>query len=399
MSEYKIPELLLTECDCCGTEIEESDITIISNGDGVCLYCIDNKYTLCGDCDEYSLNIELCETDEYNNVCESCISGHYTRCDWCDRISHNDYIRQLSHDIICLRCWDNDVIYCEDCGDPYHYEQISNGYCEECAEDNRSGNYNYDSSNFTYFKTVRETRYNGNLLYFGIELEVGSNSTSRFYDLISEYSPRIVMLTDDCSIYDSDIRYGVELVSHPATFNWLKDNRCIWSDILKAFRQNGVQSFSTASCGIHIHLSKNCFTHSHLYNFLKIIYENPKFTKFISQRGSMGYRWCSIKNEADREMIAKKADSKSSWEKYTAVNLVHDYSVEVRIFRGNLNERSFYKNIQYLHALFMFTKDFSRNNSSLTIDNYLRYVAIHKFMYNDLYEWLKEKGKINHEKE
>ncbi|KKK47988.1 hypothetical protein LCGC14_3149660, partial [marine sediment metagenome] len=213
-----------------------------------------------------------------------------------------------------MNCWDNNVRYCEGCEQPYHYESIRGSYCGCCAENNgsnRRDNYNYNSP-FIFYKTVREQRHNGNLLYFGIELEAGSDETSNFYSLISEYSPRIVMLTDDCSIYDNGIPYGVELVSHPATFNWLNENRNIWSGILRTFRRNGVQSFTTGTCGIHIHLSKNCFTHSHLYNFLKIIYENPKFTQLISQRGKMGNRWCSLENEAKQEQIAKKADDKRS---------------------------------------------------------------------------------------
>lgn len=391
-------KLILTECEVCGTETEECNVTHTQDG-YVCLHCFDNDYVSCDNCGEYAKKTDMTEMDDGKCVCDNC-EGHYTTCDWCD----DRVLRASLCEVdgcgsnVCRNCWDDRVGYCECCEDAYHNDYLSGGYCEGCEDERHmDGDYNYSYGSFTYFKTLREPRYNGNLLYFGIELEVGSDHCVSFYNLLGDYTPRIVMLTDDCSIFDNDIEYGVELVSHPATFNWLNENRNIWHDILRRLREEGVQSFTTETCGIHIHLSNNTFTHSHLYNFLKMIYENPKFTKFMSQRGKMGTRWCPLEVEAEPEMIAKKADNKSSWEKYTAVNLIHPASVEVRIFRGNLNERSFYKNIQYLHSLFMFTKDISRNDSSLTIDNYLRYVAIYKDTYKDLYEWLTEKGKINEE--
>jgi hypothetical protein len=387
-------ELILTECACCRGNIEQSDTTETSDG-LICLYCIDTNYVECNDCSEY-IHTDDITVVAGNDICEDCISSSYHQCDWCGEWENRRHLRWLGRNgnEVCESCWDNHVQYCNECDQPYHQDDMNGYYCLDCAEERRYDDYNY-SSDFIYHKTMREPRYNGNLLYFGIELEVGSESTSDFHSLLGDYTPQIVMLTDDCSIYDDDIPYGVELVSHPATYNWLNENRFIWSDILRTFRQNHIQSFTTSTCGIHIHLSKNCFTHSHLYNFLKMIYAYPKFTKFISQRGKMGYRWCSLENEAGSEQIAEKADKKSSWEKYTAANLVHPHTVEVRIFRGNLKECSFYKNIQYLHSLFMFTKDFSRNNTDLTIDNYLRYVAINKNQYIDLYKWLKEKGKFN----
>ena len=388
-------KLILITCDNCGIETEECDVTHTQDG-YVCLHCFDNDYITCDNCHDYVNKNDLTDRNNGDSICSACEDLYYSDCDWCGHSVLCDTLQEVygCGSNVCRSCWNNNVTYCDNCEYSFNSDEIHNGYCVDCNEDRHMGgeyNYNY---NFTYFKTLREPRYNGNLLYFGIELEVGCEDNVNFSNILGDYTPRIVMLTDDCSIYNNEIEYGVELVSHPATFNWLNENRNIWNDILRRFRRNGIQSFTTETCGIHIHLSKNAFTHSHMYNFLKMIYEYPKFTKFISQRDSMD-RWCSLKNEADPEAIAKKADDKRSWEKYTAVNLIHPASVEVRIFRGNLNERSFYKNIQYLHSLFMYTKECPRNDSGLTIENYLQYVSIHKKQYKDLYEWLDERGKLN----
>jgi len=357
--------------------------------------------SVCEDCgkivsDHLSLHY-VCSIDGGNiKVCIDCF-GDYTHCWDCDKYFHNDtvnYIDTLS-DYVCDDCYENNFSNCRGCDYLYYIDDLCDGYCENC-ECNEEGY--CDNFDFEFLSTNNETRVNGNILYFGIELEVGSTERNVHYgDILSDYTnsrDRVIHLTDDCSILDNcDIYSGCELVANPATYNWFMTNRDIWSGILKTLKENGIWSYKTGSCGIHIHLSKNVFTTSHLYNFLKMVYANPDFTLLISQRGSMGLsRWSSITNESSDEIIKRKADRKYSHDKYTAVNLVHSDTIEVRIFRGTLHEGSFYKNIEYLQALFEFTEHIEQ--SSLTVENYIKYVSINKNRFSDLYNFLKLKRQI-----
>ncbi|KKK47987.1 hypothetical protein LCGC14_3149650 [marine sediment metagenome] len=81
MSEYKTSEqikgynalLILIECDCCGTETEEEDAHIVSDGK-VCLHCLDNDYTECDCCSEYILTGDLHDVCG-GVICESCLDN------------------------------------------------------------------------------------------------------------------------------------------------------------------------------------------------------------------------------------------------------------------------------------------------------------------------------------
>lgn len=351
---------------------------------------------ICDECNESCQDLTSVTNNENNNieVCNSCLSD-YTRCWNCRDYFHTNIIQYIeSLDVyVCEGCYDTDFFDCRDCGCTYHCDDLYNGYCDNCGCNEEEY---CDNFNFEFLSTNNETRVHGNTLYFGIELEVGSTEYDVHYrNMLSDYTGDIIHLTSDCSIMDNcDIQSGCELVANPATYNWFITNRDIWSGILKTLRENGIWSYKAESCGIHIHLSKNVFTTSHLYNFLKMIYANPDFTRLISQRGKTGLsRWASITNESGDETIKRKADRKYSHEKYTAVNLVHSNTIEVRIFRGTLYEGSFYKNIEYLQALFEFTETITERES-LTVENYIKYVSINKDRFSDLYNFLKLKGQI-----
>ena len=62
-----------------------------------------------------------------------------------------------------------------------------------------------------------------------------------------------------------------------------------------------------------------------------------------------------IDNDSSLIYKAKKKDGNS--ERYVAINLKNSQTIEIRIFRGTLNFNSFMKNIEFAHALFMYTKE------------------------------------------
>ena len=356
---------------------------------------VETKLT-CEQCGQ-SIDDDMCshEVMEQQNlptieICDDCFVDYFC-CDVCGDYFHDDNITYVDciEDYICNECLRLNFNVCGSCGELYHIDDLVDGYCESCFI---SGENSFD---FTFFSTNKESKINGNILYYGIELEVGSTEYGvNWRSMLRDYNS-IVHLASDCSIYNnSDIHSEVELVANPATYNWFIDNRNIWSNLLKVLRKNGVWSYKAKSCGIHIHMSKNVFTTLHLYKFLKMIYSHSDFTYFVSQRGTEGEleRWANINNESSDETIRRKANKKHSYEKYTAVNLIHPDTVEVRIFRGTLNESSFYKNIEYLQALFEFTK--SNKHENLTVENYIKYVSIYKDRFSGLYNWLEKRGKL-----
>jgi len=327
-------------------------------------------------------------------VCEDCLDTYYTYCDCCCDYYENNYV-EYYNDIsryLCTDCLDNSYFTCESCGalqPNYNY----GGSCSSCGYSSEycECNYHYD---FKFHSTNHETRYNGNILYYGIELEVGSfEHTDSVLSVIRKWSPEYAMVTEDCSIYDNhDVRCGGEIVMQPCTYNWYIDNKQQIKDMFSRLKDAGYRSYKTGSCGIHIHMCKDAFSTNHLYKFIKMIYEHREFTEFVSQRNGRGMNWCKLSNENNEDSYKYKAENKSSNDKCSAVNLIHNKTLEVRIFRGTLKFSSFYKNIQYLHSLFEFTKEVKKTD--LALDNYLKFISLNKDRFEYLYNWLKEKGRI-----
>ncbi|GAH84174.1 unnamed protein product, partial [marine sediment metagenome] len=135
--------------------------------------------------------------------------------------------------------------------------------------------------------------------------------------------------------HDGTLNFGIEVVSHPATWNWLKQNYRKWENILN-LRKVGFKSFDTTTCGMHIHLSKNAFSSLHLYKILKFFYENKDFILKISQRKSSYLnRYATLSSQDFNNSLALKAKWKNQTEeKYTAINLLNEPTIEIRVLEG-----------------------------------------------------------------
>jgi len=107
---------------------------------------------------------------------------------------------------------------------------------------------------------------------------------------------------------------------------------------------------------------------------MKFFVDNADFVSKISQRKIANLdRWAALtdkpntsQEEYSKDMLMYKAKKKKgNNNRYLAVNLQNSNSVEVRIFRGTLNDSSFFKNIEFVQALFDYTKSISEADMSL----------------------------------
>ena len=146
----------------------------------------------------------------------------------------------------------------------------------------------------------------------------------------------------------------------------------------------GMKSFKTDTCGIHIHMSKKAFSKLHLYKFLRFFRENTAFVAKISQRTSENLdQWSTLNSD---ESILYQAKHGKTCERYVAVNLGPPDTVEIRIFRGNLLETAFRKNLEFCKALFDFTAVSS--SSSLTAIHFHKFVVKNKKQFPNLLAFL-----------
>lgn len=272
---------------------------------------------------------------------------------YCSRCGEMIPISVLSYNVnnvstaLCPSCSHNNNIWeCFSCHNTFrnnvHQLWVFDGdeeypICPTCAESEGDFILPYQfNPKFEYYKTDKDKR---ELLYFGIELEIescGNNKKEAVKSL-----PKFVYPKCDSSIND-----GFEIVSHPMTYNWLKDNCDKWNKILD-LRKKGWRSYNTETCGMHIHLSEAAFGTYHLFKFMKMFYDNTDFIIRFSQRKAHNLQHWASTTDHERNIIykAKHKNMYSGENRHTAINLSRENTVEVRIFRGTLCPPSFWKNI------------------------------------------------------
>lgn len=253
-------------------------------------------------------------------------------------------------------------------------------------------------------------------LYFGVELETEMRSKYQYNsELVAAALNKNVPNFIYCK-YDGSLSNGFEIVSHPATFNYWKNNT-VYFDALNGLTKY-CRSFRSDSCGIHIHMSKNAFSGLHLAHFLHFMYNNPAFVEFIAQRTANAY--ASFVPEERNSVLVRAKQKRGNYERYTVVNLQNEATIEIRIFKGNLRPDAFMKNIEFCKALFDFTNpdeldsfnvkyeakldsyingqsvEFNRIMASdYNVGNFIKFVSDNQETYPNLYLRLKEGDKVD----
>jgi hypothetical protein len=218
-------------------------------------------------------------------------------------------------------------------------------------------------------------------LFYGIENEYEFLSTDykAQTDAMRQFAakePDFYHLT-----HDGTLKYGVELVTQPASFD-------VWRDrpyILPADVTNRVDK-GTAGC--HIHISKEAFHEYHLFKFLKFLTE--QFENFVNVFGrgvtEYGSRQCEQINE-ELVVYARKGTSPT---KYWWINMINKSTVEIRVFLAAEDDATIYSYLQLLHSVYYYTM--SRKPRALNWKEYYLWLRDKKD-YQLLAEQLEKKPK------
>ena len=322
-------------CEFCTSICDESDLHSVRTGRRECqlwcVDCIDYNGFYCDDCDEtFSNNWESRTTMRSRIVCESCASEYE---------------------------------FCEDC-----YEVM-----DECECGSRLI-HDYSYKPYPVFHTgTEEVRNVRTGLHFGVELETEMR-TEQHRDEIAEFITSAVSDGED-SLYlksDGSLYHGIEIVSHPRTYaSWLEYSE--FNNLLTSLRQHDVRSWNTTSCGLHVHMSRAAFTDSHLMRFAMFFTRNEADIVVLAARVSNYANFNPL-----REKLAMKVKGQGT-NHFDALNLGHPGSptVECRIFKPSLRFERVIGAIQFLNALYEYTKPLTShdvNAGALEWTRFLRYM-------------------------
>lgn len=276
-----------------------------------------------------------------------------------EEVDDNLYERTYSED----ECFDDDDDYDDEYGVVKSYSADPMDYC---------------SNSFVVSEKV-PPKYNGKTLYLGVELEVVDESGDSAEDTWDVIGRDNAILKEDGSV-----SHGFEIVTTPQT---LGSHKKTWAPFFESSVKRSLLSYNTSCCGMHVHMSRNCFTKFTLGKFLDFVNRehNRKFMVKLAQRRSD--QWASY-NTSKTVTYPSKRESMMH-DKYTAVNLSNPNTIEVRIFRGTLNEKAFFKNLEFCEALVEYVQTASIKD--LVWEKFILFInSKHKYTrrYSNLIEYM-----------
>jgi len=374
-------------CEDCDNVIHSDNANSINGGTMVCESCYDN-YFLCSHCDEM-INHENSEinTVRHNDYCNDCYNDNFTMCNNCGDAESSDDIRCLNDTSYCEDCWDNDVSYCDDCDEYYDNSNgCDNGSCSLIHS------YSYKPEPIFYGKDERK-------LFFGMELEL-QPKRDRFESaaFTQEVLGDMVYLKSDGSLCGNGAIDGYEIVTHPISASQFLDIFPV--DKLADIATHGAKSWnSDYSCGIHIHMSRVAFTARHMNYFMKLIYNNASELITFSGRDASYAKY----EVSKRDYHGVNANHRwySQGDRYVAVNLQNDATVELRFFRGTLEPQTVKAYVEFVNLAYDYTKNTTYNeykNGKLEWKNFVAYTESRATEFPNIQahrRFTQTKGEIN----
>lgn len=414
------PEMV--ECTCCGELHPADELIETAYGDMVCSDCIERFYTKCDRCKEWypTENLEAVYNDDCEQTlaglwCVDCIEDHGSVCDDCGQCFVSTYIdgvHSQAHGCtvnICSNCCDNTYVVCESCGDlvdiDYAYYRGGAWYCSDC-DPCRGYVREYGSTYAVRFLALDDENANRVCVpYLGIELETDcSGCFEEAAAMLNSAFEDDADLKQDTSIGDS----GIEIAAQPQTPAYALSDESPWSYVLTQLSRYGATSHDACTCGFHIHIDRAFLDAPYMACTLDRLFQTHKDEwKIFSRRtsgqidhwskfGTIGYEY-GLTPKEKREAWDKE---KRRFDRHQVVNLSNADTIEIRLWRGTLREKTFRATIEATAALAYLAHDLSETEaedvefwswSSLTL-HMINTLKRYHLPYVDLLGYLYEKG-------
>lgn len=300
---------------------------------------------------------------------------------------------------------------CDDCGhigaeDRANYSESDDcTYCNSCYESRRGrmdenedgslADYSSQVSKRHWFKRVPSERKAKRIPYLGVELEVYARGVENdtigmgaLVESINDATGGLVICKKDGSL---DNYCGFEICSIPATLKF--HQQVLWRKFFEGPARH-LRGWKREECGIHIHISRDAFADSfHTGRFIRFITskQNYEFVRKIAGRDFLDNHYCANRPGKMAQAIKGAGDGG----RYSAVNIYSSQpTLEVRIFQSNVAPLGFFKNLEFVHAVYVFTAGASISDRALSPDEFCRFVKANQDTYRALAGWLQRAAYI-----
>jgi len=353
-SIFPEPITVLNNCDACSATMLPSGARnlghqeVEATGHDNALHIVHgNCAWTCHECAEkyvyrgtYAAERNLLNNQWHCIKCFDTENTDYSQCEACSTYYSDDLIYSDYYgDYRCSQCY-NEYIECQDCG--YEYSE-DDGH--SCDNDDEGSSYIY---NYSYKPSPRF--FGDDRVYMGIELEVEASQRrsnlhegAEYVATFADHGSRLYLKSD------GSLSYGFEVVTHPHSLKEYHSLDWKWLDKLRSM---GYRSWDASSCGIHVHVGLTAFVNdNHQIRFTKFIYDNERQVKRIAGRTS-SYATFNDKGKA----IPKIKNKSHDMNRYSAVNVQNEHTLEVRVFKGSLRKERVLSAIEFVHAVTEYTR-------------------------------------------
>jgi hypothetical protein len=404
----------MVRCYECDEKIDDGDEITTNDGHYLCQTCFDDSYFVCYDCGDVFSTDDMITTGDGENICVSCRENNYYRCDDCGEIYREGNFRCDDNSTICDNCYSDHYFTCDNCGAITHIDNhcsTNNGddlceYCYENCDDD-------DDDNCTHGGYLHQYGYHPKLIfhknddentdmYFGNENEIdkGQHEDFRF----SSLNPDHFWCDGDGSLSAQ----GIEIISHPMSYNFIMKNRP-FKQMCDVALKSGYKSHNTTTCGHHVHMSRKAFNYDDdrltmfIYLFEKFWKEIVRFSRrkhdfsiydsSINAIDHYSARYCDMIDEQQKNInlsTVKDKKDKKGFNRYHCVNITNGATIEVRIFRGTLKESTIIANIQLCKIFFELSSYDAKTIDSMSFNDVKEYAK--NGNYVEFIEYCSERG-------
>ena len=278
--------------------------------------------------------------------------------------------------------------------------------CNACMEEDL-GLQNYDFKPmrrvFNYSTNEKNIDIESSLfLGFELETEAANSPISRetMAHLVKEIAGK------DCvyCMKDGSLSNGIEIASFPFTWDWYKKvGKDKWTELLLYLKDKGWRGDIRGEghsnpVGFHVHTTKAAWSNLQVYKLIQFVYNpaNRDLMDIIAGRKPMQY--CRISQEDfDRSVMLAKDKKNVSKNHYNMINLNKKSdstqggkTIEFRMFKGSVEPLIVHKNLEFIKAIFEFTKDHPKKD--MFKDKFVKFIVKNKREYSCLFEYLNSKS-------
>lgn len=159
----------------------------------------------------------------------------------------------------------------------------------------------------------------------------------------------------DCSLNKGGDYSGIEIASHPATLAWYEERKGQFDSCFDMLKEGGWLSHDAGTCGLHVHISLHALEEANPWAVNNMLYLVDRFwdklVKFSRRTEYQLNRWARRYSIARGTYEEIKNMAKRECDRYMAVNLQNEHTVEIRMFRGTLNTESFFATLQLIDTM------------------------------------------------